>query len=183
MYNLETAFDENLRDYFVNPNDALAFVEEEKSKINDDLSPIELVKLKGKIGSYLRTLRKLDEAENYLCEAMTLIDEHDLGVKWWVVIGIRLAHVSQWMEDYEIAEQMFEDIIEMCELKEEVSDYLHFTLQHYGKFHFDLADYVEALECFEDALELREEVGNAEYIESSKLAIKATKKRMGCAVD
>jgi tetratricopeptide (TPR) repeat protein len=174
-YNLNYSFNTDLREVPENKEQMLAYVCASKNKLESTREPSERVKILGEMGSYLRILENLDQAEEFLNEAMSLIDEHDLGIKLWVQNGIRLAHIYQWQGRYELAEQMFYDLEEMCELKKEVSEYLHFVLQHIGKFNFQVGSFDEALECFKEALALREKSGDQSLIDSSMYAIAMTK--------
>ena len=177
-YNLNYTFNDQLRDIPENPKDVLNYILEEKEKLKSIKEPKKRVAILGKIGSFARMLEKLDDAEAFLGEALELINEHDLGVKLWVANGIRLAHVYQWMGALDIAEEMFFNIVEMCEEKKEVSEYLNFALQHFGKFHFDLGEYEEALEYFEEAMELRKNIDDESLIKSTQFAIEVTKKHI-----
>lgn len=177
-YNLNYTFNDQLRDVPENPKDVLNYILEEQEKLKSIKEPKKRVAMLGKIGSFARMLEELDDAEAFLGEALELISEYDLGVRLWVANGIRLAHVYQWMGAFDIAEEMFFNIIEMCEEKEEVSDYLHFASQHFGKFYFDLEEYEEALEYFEDAIERRKIIGDDALIKSTQFAIDVTKKHI-----
>lgn len=177
-YNLNYTFNDQLRDVPENPKDMLNYILEEKEKLKSIKEPKKRVEVLGKIGSFARMLEELDDAEAFLGEALELINEHDLGVRLWVANGIRLAHVYQWMRAFDIAEEMFFNIVEMCDEKKEVSEYLNFALQHFGKFYFDLGEYEEALEYFEEAMELRKTIGDDSLIKSTQFAIDVTKKHI-----
>lgn len=177
-YNLDYDFDDELREVPENPEDVLNYVLEEKEKLKTVTDPKDRVGILGRIGSFTRMLKKLDDAEAFLGEALELINKHDLGVKLWVVNGIRLAQVYQWMRVFDIAEEMFFNIVEMCEEKEEASEYLNFAFQHFGKFYFDLGEYEEALEYFEEAMGLRKAIGDESLIKSTQFAIDVTKKHI-----
>lgn len=178
-YDLSYSFDENLREVFNSSEDVKSYINDQLKKLSNINEPTERAKILGILGVYSRILYDLESANEYLSEAMNLIDQHNLDLKLWLVNGIRLAHVYQWMREFEIAEEMFQGIEEVCELKEEVSGYLHFTYQHMGKFHFDLKEYDIALEYFEDALEIRNRLGDKSLIESTKYAISITRIFLG----
>lgn len=178
IFNLRYSFDEQLREVLESPKDVLNYISDQKEKLKPTKDPIERVIILGEIGSFARMLDRLDDAEIFLSEAMALIDKHDLGVKLWVANGIRLAHVYQWMGAFEIAEEMFFSIVEICKERKELSNYLNFALQHFGKFYFDQSDFEEALEYFEEALELRGAIGDETLIHSTQLAIDVTKKHI-----
>ncbi|MFT6631874.1 MAG: tetratricopeptide (TPR) repeat protein [Bacteriovoracaceae bacterium] len=174
-YNLNYSFNTDLTEAPENTRDILQYISDKREELEKVNEPIERVKILGEVGSYSRILKNLDQAEKFLNEAMALIDEHDLGIRFWIQNGIRLAHIYQWQGRYDIAEEMFYDLEEMCELKREVSDYLHFVIQHIGKFNFQIGSFEVALECFEEALAIREKLGDQSLIESSKYAIAMTK--------
>ncbi len=177
-YNLNYSFDENLRDVPENPKDVRKFIQSQMSKLKAVKDPVGRVKILEKLGSFSRMIGELDEAQEFLGEALELIGRNDLGIELWVANGIRLAHVFQWQGNYDVAREMFLDIMEMCEDNKEVADYLHFTVQHLGKYYFDLGEYEEAFQCFEDALEMRKEIGDIDLIESSQFALKVTEAKL-----
>ncbi|WP_127718241.1 tetratricopeptide repeat protein [Halobacteriovorax sp. HLS] len=174
-FNLNYLFNSSLREVPDDVQGMKNYISRQVNGLEKILEPIARVKVLGEIGSYSRMLENLNQAEEFLNEAMALIDKHDLGIKYWVQNGIRLAHIYQWQGRYDIAEEMFYDLEEMCELKREVSDYLHFVIQHIGKFNFQICSFEVALECFEEALAIREKLGDQSLIDSSKYAIAMTK--------
>ena len=178
VYNLNFTFDKNLRDIPENPGEMKFFVLEQKQKLASVSDPLKRVKVMMNIGVYSRLLNELKEAESFLNKAMKLISKHDLGLKFWVINGIRLAHVHQWKKDYETSEKMFYNIIKICKSKKEVSNYLHFAFQHLGKLYFDMSKYSIALQNFEKALRIRREIGDKNLIESAQFAIDLTKEKI-----
>ena len=178
VYNLNSTFNKNLRDIPENPREMADFVLEQKQKLTSASDPLERVKIMMNIGGYSRLLNKLKDAENFLSEAMSLINKHDLGLKLWVINGIRLAHVYQWKEEYKTSEQMFYNIIKVCKTKKEVSTYLHFAFQHIGKLYFDMSKYDIALQNFERALKIRKKISDKNLIESTQFAIDLTKEKV-----
>ena len=154
------------------------FVLEQKQKLTSISDPLKRVKVMMNIGGYSRMLNKLEEAKRFLSEAMSLIKKHDLGLKLWVINGMRLAHVYQWKKDYKTSEQMFYNFIKVCKSKKEVSVYLHFAFQHIGKLYFDISKYDIALQSFERALEIRKDVGDKDLIKSAQFAIDLTKEKI-----
>ncbi len=177
-FNLVFTFNTSLQEVPDNPKSMASFIEVNKLKLDKVKDPLERIMILGELGSYARILERLDEAEQYLDEAMTLIENHDLGVELWVQNGIRLAQVYQWQGRYEVVKQMFCDLEEICELEEDVFDYMHFVIHHRGKFNFQIGCFEEALECFEEALEIRKILGDQVLIDSSKHAIAMTKMRL-----
>jgi len=174
-YNLEYSFNTDLREIPDDSKSMLSFVKASELKLADIKDHFERVKILGEMGSYARILERLDEAEKYLNEAVALIDKHDLGINLWAQNGLRLAHIYQWQSRYEIAEEIFTDIEEMCEMKKELSSFHHFAIQHCGKFYFQVGMTELALEYFEEALEQRKKLGDKSLIDSTKYAILMTK--------
>jgi hypothetical protein len=72
------------------------------------------------------------------------------------------------------AEQIFDDVLDMCEKQDELSLFKNFALQHLGKLNFDLGDYDVALAYFEKALILRKIKGDKELIERTNFTISVT---------
>ncbi len=177
-YNLNFTFDKNLRDIPENPKEMEFFVLEQKQKLVSVSATLKRVKIMMSIGGYSRMLNKLEEAKEFLSEAMGLIKKHDLELKLWVISGIRLAHVYQWKKDYKISEQMFYNVIKVCESKKEVYTYLHFAFQHLGKLYFDMSKYDIALQNFERALKIRKDIGDKDLIKSTQFAIDLTKEKI-----
>jgi tetratricopeptide (TPR) repeat protein len=177
-YNLNYSFGDDLWDIPENPNDVLKYILEQKEKLKSVIDPKERVTILGKIGSYTRMLGNLEEAESLLGEAVKLIDEHNLDIGLWAANGIRLAHVYQWMECYDIADEMFSSIVDMCKKRVEIEKYLNFALQHYGKLFFDLEEYKEALKYFKETMQLRQKIGDLELIKSTQHAIDVTRKKI-----
>lgn len=177
-YNLNISIDEQLRDVPEKHQDVSNYILEEKEKLKSISEPAERVKILGRVGSFVRILGELDDAKALLTEAVELINEYKLGSKLLTANKIRLAHVYQWMGHFDIAEEMFSNIVQMCEEKKEVSSYLHFALQHFGKLYFDLGEYQKALKYFENAMDIRKKVDDSSLIRSSQFAIDITKKRL-----
>ena len=176
--NLTIFTDENLKDGFVAPVDAARFVQAEKAKLANIEDPTEKVRIKGTIGVYCRLLGRLDEAESYLTEALSLIERNKLSQNLWVQQAIRRAHVAQWKQQFPQAEAMFLKAVSICETDPTCSEYLDFAVQHLGKCYFDQHQYARALKCFERALEIRRYKKISDLISSSEFAIEITQERM-----
>lgn len=177
-YDLNYHFDENLHEVADNPSDMDLYVHERKSALNTVQNPLERVRILGEIGTYLRILRHLDEARDYLLKAIDVIERHSLDVRLKVSAQIRLAHVYQWQCRFEQSNPLFEELLDLAR----TSDMEHlndFIWQHAGKNYFDQMKFSKARECFEKALILREARNAPEdQIESAKSSLQATLQRM-----
>jgi len=104
--------------------------------------------------------------------------------------AIRLAHVLHWQERFRDADVLFEAaIVSASNVAELAGDgsveertattTLAFALQHLGKSRFDEGRLDEALELFQQALDLRRRLGAPDdQITSSQQAITATRARL-----
>lgn len=151
-------------------------IKELENKLSPSLSPLEKVSILGELGHHLRTIHNLEKAEKTLLEALRIIQEHSLGLKKEIQQKIRLAHVYQWQSNFQKSNPLFEEIIGTCRKNTEATYFLPFALQHSGKNLFDQHRYHEALQQFEEALQIRI-LTNApqDQIDSTEKAIQATK--------
>ncbi len=170
--NLATAFDENSHDYFLEPADARAKIEEQKKQLSTTSDPFEQMALYGRIGGALRILRELDQAEIFLDEALKLISTHDFSKSHWAQQATRRAHVAHWKGQFDAAEKMLKDVLEECRRNSECKAFEHFALQHLGKCFLDKKDYTSAIKYFEEALSLRKLLNDPQLIKSSEDAIR-----------
>lgn len=132
----------------------------------------------GELGHYLETLDELSEAERYLLSALDLIKSESLSQRLELQQQIRLAKVYQHQKRFEESDLLYAELIRKCGSSEQGSYFLPFALQHAGKSLFDQRRFSEALEHFEKALKIRLAMQAPEdQIESTKLAIEATKNR------
>jgi tetratricopeptide (TPR) repeat protein len=117
----------------------------------------------GEAGVYLRILGDVDAAAATLGQALDLAaDEPRLRD----VLRTRLAIVRQWQGRYADADDLFARL-----LHEAPPDLHGFVLQHLGKSLFEQQRHSEALAALQSALRLRLQRGDAEPVESTRLAI------------
>ena len=174
-YNISYTFDQNLRDVPDSPGDMARAVEYLGAKLKSgELSVRDQARLLGQMGVLCRMLLRLEEAEHY-CERTVTICCQLGDARCEVVNRIRLAHVYQWQRRFDESDRLFLWALELCERDPNVADYLDFVRQHYGKSLFDQGRYVEAMEMFERALEIREKKGDAALVESSRVALQTAK--------
>ncbi len=169
--------DEDLREAPKDLNLVLSRIDEVAAAMNEDVETEDRVRHLGELGFLYRTIGELDAAEAFLGEVMELIEEDDLGPRFYVIYGIRLAHVWQWQMRFEESNPMFDSIIEVCEKVTECQDLLDFALQHMGKNLFDQGRFDEAALFFEQALLLRLKKCDKKLIESTKRALDVCRKR------
>lgn len=176
----EFLYDEKtLREIPKNPSHLRAYI----AKLDESLSGITdnavRVSILGEMGTHLRSLGEMEQAEQKLEEALSLVFTHKLGVRKEIQQKIRLAHVLQWKGQFERSNVLFDEILSTCESDAEAEFYLPFALQHAGKNFFDQERYDEALALFERALTLRRQNGApADQVESSEKALAETQRRL-----
>lgn len=128
------------------------------------------------LGVAYRILKKLNEAEELLREALKLAELSNNQDRIFSA-KIRLAHCFQWQKRFELSDVLFQEL--QNELFDKHVLLQSFFWQHKGKNEFDQEHYSEAFACFEKALEIR--VKNElpqDLIESSRIAISETKNRI-----
>ncbi len=138
----------------------------------------QIVTVLGRTAAFLKILRDLDGALELIETALALIEQYDLGPKQFVIQSLRWADILRYRSEFGEAEEVFEEILEVCKKIKVVSDYKDFAYQHLGKLNFDLEDYDLALDYFEKALKLRKKKGDPALIESTELAISLTQKKL-----
>lgn len=173
---LEIYFDENLRDVPRDPDGFGHYVVEIEASLKEVANPQQQVRLLGELGHHLRVLGDLQKAEQLLRKALQIVHDHKLGLQWEVQQKIRLAHVLQWKREFKASDRLFSEVIAVCRSNSDVDMYLAFALQHAGKNLFDQNKFREALELFEEAMNIRlERRAPQDQIESTELAIKRIK--------
>jgi tetratricopeptide (TPR) repeat protein len=179
-YNLSTHFDPTtLRDIPDDPaamEGAIRYLEE-RLPIIETLSIAQQITTLSRLGAYCRILGRLDEAQTYL-ERAVAISQHENYATTTLINRIRLAHVYQWQRRFDLSDPIFQDCITLCQTDPTLQPYLDFAYQHYGKSLFDQARYAEAVSFFQKALDIRLQKGEKELIESTKIAIHVTQKRL-----
>lgn len=177
LFDISYYFGDNLQDYPNNPAEMRLAVDSWETQLTQpELDISDRIRLLTRIGTYARTLRDLDRAESAHTAAIELANA--IGhIRFSTQNRIKLAHVYQWQQRYAESETVFEDAIATCQHEPEVANFLDFAYQHFGKCKFDQQRYTEALELFEQALELRRRKGDQELIDSTELALSTVKAR------
>lgn len=177
-YDLDYHFDENLHEVADSPGDMEVYVHEKKIALSVIQNPLERVKTLGEIGVYLRILRQLDEARDYLLKALEMIERHNMDLKVKVSCQIRLAHVYQWQGRFELSNPIFESLQEIARTTD-LNHLNDFIWQHSGKNQYDQMNWPQAMKCFERALALREgRSAPADQLQSSRMSIQACLQKM-----
>ena len=167
-------------------NDQLRDVPEERTAVVnfvkklegqlEDLPPEdfeEKARLLGEIGTYQRTLGNLEEAQRNLLAGLDIIKTHGLNIKKELQFKIRLAHVYQYLGEFQSSNSLFEEILTSCDQRGDVLNFKAFALQHSGKNQFDQNNFQTALDLFQQALEIRIQLKvPQDQISSSMVAIK-----------
>ena len=171
-------FDDRLHDVPNSPaqmQQAVNFLQSEFDKCPHDIR--RQIYLAGSIGGYARMLHDFTTAEQALNTALQLCDRiNDKSSK--IANSIRLAHLYQWQQRYELSETLFEVIVKQCKSDSYLTLYLDFAYQHAGKCKFARGKYEEAQHYFALALELRQQKGDRSLIDSTKLALNMVQQRI-----
>lgn len=174
---LTCTFDADLRDVPHAPQDMESACDLLTARLSEEgLEQIEQVKMLGQLGVFSRMLGRLEAAQGYLEQAVALSTQLD-DKRQVLVNGIRLAHVYQWQLRFEKADALFMECLRRCEGDPDLTDYIDFACQHYGKSLFDQGQYEEADAMFRRALDIRMSKGDRDLIESTQLALQATQAR------
>ncbi|CBT77128.1 tetratricopeptide repeat protein [Glutamicibacter arilaitensis] len=137
--------------------------------------------------SWLRMLGRLQEAEELgwitLVKSGGVTDNRQIvtPLPFQAVAGaLRLAHVLHWQKRYSQADRLFTAALESAQSEIDNSEMnpvaarslAAFAWQHLGKLHFDQGQFADALQSFESALVLRQELKSPEdQLASTRQAI------------
>ncbi|NDI35073.1 tetratricopeptide repeat protein [Chengkuizengella sediminis] len=177
-YNMNYTFDDDsLREHPESRDEMLKGIQYLKDKLTIGENILNQAKLLGNIGTYLRIVDHLQEAEHYLVKAIKCYQQvnDQLGL---FVNQLRLSHVYHWNKDYEKANQMFNELVIMVENDTKYINYKDFVYQHYGKCLFDQRQLDEALKYFLKALSIREDKNDDLLIQSTEKAIEKCNEKM-----
>jgi tetratricopeptide (TPR) repeat protein len=130
-FNISCYYGDNLQDYPNNPAEMRQAVDYWEAQLTQpELDIRDRIRLLTRIGTYARTLRDLDRAEEAHKAAIELAKSID-NVRLKTQNRIKLAHVYQWQQQYAESEAVFEAMIATCQHEPEVADFLDFAYQHY----------------------------------------------------
>ena len=144
---------------------------------NDDIQQAALM---SQIGVFSRILGDLDNAEQMLIQAHTLLKEMGSPIHAFAT-NLRLAVVFQWRKNYSKSDDIYFKSLKKIRTSKDpkVLKYLDFVLQHYGKSKFEQGFFNEALELFMEGYEARLAKGDMDLISSTEAAISACRKKLG----
>lgn len=185
-YNISYTYDQDLKSVAENPTEMALQIQKLLSEASLTTNPLRAAKLKGSAGALLNTLRKGEQAEKQLSEALSLLEKSPaFGVAGdsnivsptevlKITLKLRLYDVYRYQNKNDIAEKGFKEILGMTEIGSSSQNYRDFALQHLGKLYFNMNQYDKALECFEEALALRVVKEDDDLIKSTEIAMQAT---------
>lgn len=175
--NLETQFDENLKSVALCPADMRRAVQVLKQRPQDKSDLRGLITRLGRLGSYQLILGDLDDAENTLNSALTLVNSDLSLIKLKISNMIRLGNTYHLKKQFKRAHEIFDACHKAIKNQGELSDYLDFVYQHKGKCYLDEARFEDAMKCFYQAFLIRSNKSDRSLTDSTLLAIEVTKKR------
>ena len=172
----QSFFDQNLKEIPVQPEEWKKYVQQRTEKLAQTENDEDKLNLLAQLGYASRVLMKLNEAESYLIQALTLSFYHPDKTKL-IQNAIRLAHVYQWQKNFAKAHLLF-DLAKMILNEESVSDGLSaFYHQHLGKFYFDQGFVRLAQHEFELAFKIRMRMNaDTELLNSTQHCLDMVKK-------
>lgn len=180
---LSFEYKDDLREYANCPKDIELAIDRLKTNFNELEDVEKKVKILGQVGSYCRSLRRLDEAASFFDEALSLVEKHELGKKLEIANRIRRTHVHHWKGEFETSNRLFDAIVDECSKNDEISDYLDFAYQHRGKNYFDQGEYDKALKDFYQANSIRNKKDDKSLSDSTLFAIEMTKQKAYPQID
>ena len=165
------------------PNNVLdmsSFIERELAEITQiqEKDYVQSCQRLGVVGNYLKMLGRLSEAHKIFEHIDDVIKIHNLDFKNHLVNQLRWADVKCYDCEFTSARSMFEESLILINSNPSLSGYKDFALQHFGKLFFDIKEYQNALNFFNEAMELRKLKKNEELIQSTEFAIKITLKKI-----
>lgn len=183
MNNLSFYFSEGLREIPESISDWNNHIESLKVKLSTTQDEIERMSLLGELGSYLRVINRLDEAKDYLEEALKigyrLNDSRSICTNL-----IRLAHVLHWQENYLEAHDVFFKVQTILANSFKDDSLQAFYHQHLAKLYFDQNVYLKASVEFLSALNIRKKLNSkADLVESSSNSLKLCKSKLRESLD
>jgi phosphoglycolate phosphatase len=175
--NLNSKFNEDLRDLPISKEDTATAVEILQKEMAVELELSLKIKILGLLGTYQRQLGRLDQSQSCFLQAITLCEDIPQWNKNKTINLIRLGNTKHWMGQFQEAHAIFDRCVEQIHNDLELSEYLDFVFQHKAKCYFDENLFELALKYFYHSFLLRLKKNNIELIDSTLLAIETTKKR------
>jgi tetratricopeptide (TPR) repeat protein len=124
-----------------------------------------------KAGILLMLLGRTEDAKRTLEFALARqVDPSQLRGR--TVTEIRLAQTLLRLGQGEEAVDLLSGVVERCRQDNRLASLLHFALQHLGKAQWELGHADEARSALQEALSLRQETGDADLVESTRMALR-----------
>lgn len=183
MNNLSFYFSEDLREIPESISDWNNYIESLKVKLSTTQDEVERMSLLGEIGSYLRVINRLDEAKNYLEEALKI--GYRLNDNRLICTNlIRLAHTFHWQEKYLEAQNVFFKVQTILANSFKDDSLQAFYHQHLAKLYFDQNFYLKASIEFLSALNIRKKLNSkSDLIDSSFNSLEKCKSKLRESLD
>lgn len=176
-FNMSYKLTGDLRDVPENETEMLQGIVFLKQKFNEEENSQEKAYIAGKIGMYSRITGNLQQAEEFL--RISIDNYRDLGnLNGEFINQLRLAHVYQYQKSYAKATDIFSNLMNITEQERRLRRMIDFVYQQFGQCLFGQGKYHEALEKFENALEIRIKKGYKDLVSSTEDAINITKLRL-----
>ncbi len=123
------------------------------------------------IGSRTTILGKEDEALPFIEQALALARRRaDKPLE--IENLLNLATAQQYLDRRDLAQTLFQEALEQGQASE-VQEYEHFVWHHRGRCYVEQVKIAEARASFEQALALREALGEQRFIDSTRRALAA----------
>lgn len=170
-HNMKFKFGPNLREVPLAQMEMLQGMVYIKEQLNSNTySDHEKSTMYGLLGYFLRIIGELEESKKYLNQAIEVSEKTD-NQQSVFVNKIRLANTYQWENNFDVSNNMFEELLKTVEKDPDYHVFLDFVYEHHGKNLFDQKEFQRALDYFNKALEIRLEGGNKELISATEHAI------------
>jgi tetratricopeptide (TPR) repeat protein len=160
---------ETLHEVYADPAAVRGRVQQLRAEVRDALDPIDEMRARGELVTYLRALGELDDA---LVEAKRAVDRADMAGNdaQQHMARLRLAHVQQWRGDFAESNMIFTELLGVAGQFGPVIE--AFTHQHAGKNDYEQGHWADARDHFDRALAIRVELDVPEA-DSSRIALAA----------
>lgn len=180
-FNMKIHYDEQLNEQAINFEEmekGVDFLKEKYESLPD--KGAKGVVLLGQIGSYLRVLNQLPEAEKTFEKAQKIIKEHDLP-HIAMAIDLRMALIHLAKKKYVPANKIFEDALKTIKESDDkkLTQLSDFALFHYARSKFAEGCLQEARDMVTRALELRLVKGDLEVIEHTQNVLGTINQKIG----
>ncbi|MFN8578715.1 MAG: hypothetical protein U0354_17945 [Candidatus Sericytochromatia bacterium] len=163
---------DSLRAYPNNKNSMLLGILhlQEYLKLLDNKDAKEKAKLLSKISYYQKLIGNYIDSEKNQLKSIKIFEKIDDKKSRFISL-IRLAQIYQFKNNYDKSTEIFNQLELEIDKDKNLDSYRDFLYQHIGKNEFEKKNYKLALDYFYKALDIRNNKGDNDLIESTKLAI------------